>query len=99
MKAIKRNGDKMEITKERLLRSLTIANDDAKRKGKKYTATPEMLDKIAVRLYERCRKRIKPTRTEEIRDMIELELMKEKAYETARRYMRRRYLLEDGEEV
>ena len=92
MRVIKRSGDEVDFSRDKIHKSITRANDEVKAENKKYAASRETIDLIATRLYERCRKRTRPTPAEEIQDMIETELMKEGAYETAKQYIRYRCL-------
>lgn len=89
MRVIKRNGSEVGFDKEKIRRAITKANNEVPTND----AAPDgTADTIANRLYERCRKRTRATSVEEIQDMIETELMKEGAYETAKHYIRYRYL-------
>lgn len=90
MKVIKRNGAEVDFSRDKIYRAITRANDEVKAGDKKRAASDETIDLIITRLYERCRKRPKPTPVEEIQDMIETELMKAGAYETAKRFIRYR---------
>lgn len=92
MRVIKRSGAEADFSREKIHKAITRANDEVKAENKKYAASDEIIDLIATRLYERCRKRPRATPVEEIQDMIETELMKEGAYETAKRYIRYRCL-------
>lgn len=92
MKVIKRNGVEVDFSRDKIHKAITRANDEVKADNKKHAASDETIDLIAMRLYERCRKRPRATSVEEIQDMIETELMKEGAYETAKRYIRYRCL-------
>ena len=92
MRVIKRSGEEVDFSRDKIHKAITRANNEVKAENKKHAASDEAIDLIATRLYERCRKRPRPTTVEEIQDMIETELMKEGAYETAKRYIRYRCL-------
>lgn len=92
MNVIKRSGQEVPFDKSKIVNALTAANQDLKQTGSRNFISKETIASIANRLYERCRKRSYPTKVEEIQDMIETELMKEGAYELARRYIRYRCL-------
>ena len=92
MRVVKRSGEEVDFSREKIHKAITRANDEVMAENKKHAASDETIDIIATRLYERCRKRTRPTPVEEIQDMIETELMKEGAYETAKRYIRYRCL-------
>jgi ribonucleoside-triphosphate reductase len=91
MKVIKRNGTEADFSREKIYKAITKANEEVRSLNEKEAAPESVISMIATRLYERCRKRSRATSVEEIQDMIETELMKERAYETAKRYIRYRY--------
>ncbi len=91
MKVIKRNGVEVDFSRDKIYQAITKANDEVRSFDEKDAASETVINTIATRLYERCRKRSRATSVEEIQDMIETELMKEHAYETAKRYIRYRY--------
>lgn len=91
MKVIKRNGTEVDFNREKIYNAIARANDEVRSFNEKDAASDATISMIATRLYERCRKRSRATSVEEIQDMIETELMKERAYETAKRYIRYRY--------
>ena len=91
MKVIKRNGVEVEFSRDKIYKAIMRANDEVRSFNEKDAASEAVISTIATRLYERCRKRSRATSVEEIQDMIETELMKEKAYETAKRYIRYRF--------
>lgn len=91
MKVIKRNGVEVDFSREKIYNAIKKANDEVRSYNEKDAASDSTIGTIATRLYERCRKRTRATSVEEIQDMIETELMKEHAYETAKRYIRYRY--------
>lgn len=96
MKVIKRSGDEVDFNREKIRDAITRANDEVRAENKRHAASRETIDLIATRLYERCRKRPRATPVEEIKDMIETELMKEGAYETAKKYIRYRCLSQEA---
>ena len=91
MKVIKRNGVEVDFSREKIYNAIKKANEEVRSYNEKDAASDSTIGTIATRLYERCRKRTRATSVEEIQDMIETELMKEHAYETAKRYIRYRY--------
>ena len=91
MKVIKRNGAEVDFSREKIYKAIKSANEEVRSFDEKDAASDATINTIATRLYERCRKRPRATSVEEIQDMIETELMKEHAYETAKRYIRYRY--------
>lgn len=91
MKVIKRNGVEVDFSREKIYNAIKKANEEVRSYNEKDAASDSIIGTIATRLYERCRKRTRATSVEEIQDMIETELMKEQAYETAKRYIRYRY--------
>ena len=91
MKVIKRNGAEVDFSREKIYKAIKSANEEVRSFDEKDAASDVTINMIATRLYERCRKRSRATSVEEIQDMIETELMKEHAYETAKRYIRYRY--------
>ena len=91
MKVIKRNGAEVDFSREKIYKAIKSANEEVRSFDEKDAASDATINTIATRLYERCRKRARATSVEEIQDMIETELMKEHAYETAKRYIRYRY--------
>ena len=91
MKVIKRNGAEVDFSREKIYKAIKSANEEVRSFDEKDAASDATINTIATRLYERCRKRTRATSVEDIQDMIETELMKEHAYETAKRYIRYRY--------
>lgn len=90
MKVIKRNGTESDLSRDKIYKAIVRANNEAREANPKESLSDEVVGIIATRLYERCRKRQRPTPVEEIQEMIETELMKEEGYETAKRYIRYR---------
>ncbi len=91
MKVIKRNGVEVDFNRDKIYQAITRANEEVRSFDEKDAISEATINTITTRLYERCRKRSRATSVEEIQDMIETELMKERAYETAKRYIRYRY--------
>lgn len=91
MKVIKRNGAEVDFSREKIYKAIKSANEEVRSFDEKEAASDATINTIVTRLYERCRKRTRATSVEEIQDMIETELMKERAYETAKQYIRYRY--------
>lgn len=89
MKVTKRNGIEVDFDRSKIVKAIMSANNEVDPKKK---ISDETIATIASRIYERIRKRARTTAVEEIQDMVEIELMKEGAYETAKRYIRYRCL-------
>lgn len=90
MEVIKRDGTPVNFEKIKIVHAIEKANEELKRINPKECIKDELAVTIANRLYERCRKRQKTASVEEIQDMVEMELMREGAYELARTYVRYR---------
>ena len=91
MKVIKRNGVEVDFDRNKIYQAITRANDEVRSFDEKDAAPEPVMATITSRLYERCRKRARATSVDEIQDMLETELRKEHAYETAKRYIRYRH--------
>lgn len=91
MNVIKRNGEEVEFNRDKIYNAIIKANNEVKSINEREAIPDTTINVIVSRLYDRCRKRSRATSVEEIQDMIETELMKERAYETARRFIRYRY--------
>ena len=91
MNVIKRNGQEVEFDRRKIQTAIEKANEEAKAVNTKEVLNDEDISAIAARLYDRCRKRTRAVSVEEIQDMIETELMRCGAYETAKRFVRYRY--------
>lgn len=91
MNVIKRNGEEVEFNRDKIYNAIIKANNEVKSINEKEAISDTTINVIVSRLYDRCRKRSRATSVEEIQDMIETELMKERAYETAKRFIRYRY--------
>ena len=91
MRVIKRSGVETEFQKNKIATAITKANEEMRRINPDEAIDDNLINTIAVRLYDRCRKRSRATSVEEIQDMVETELMKEEAYELAKLYIKHRY--------
>lgn len=91
MKVIKRNGTEVEFHKSKIINAIRRANDEMASIDAKESIKADVIQSIATKLYERCRKRTRATSVEEIQDMVETELMKLGAFELAKLYMKHRY--------
>lgn len=87
MKVIKRNGEEAEFCKEKIVSAITRASNEVREVNPEAAVAKDTISMIANRLYERCRKRTRSTSVEEIQDMVEKELMKEGAYDVAKKYI------------
>lgn len=90
MKVIKRNGVEADFSSDKIYKAITRANEEVRSFNEKAAADSEVINTIIKRIYDRCRKRPRATSVEEIQDMVETELMKAGAFETAKRYIRYR---------
>lgn len=93
MVVIKRDGREVKFEKEKIQKAIRSACEDVSH------STPldnidELVQTITHRLYARYAKRNRAISVEEIQDDVEVELMKEKAYEVARAYIRYRHMHE-----
>lgn len=91
MNVTKRNGEIVEFDKSKIINAIARANDEVRGIDKRKGISKSVVTTIANRLYERCRKRVKTISVEEIQDMVETELMKERAYDVAKAYIRYRH--------
>ena len=91
MRVIKRSGVETEFQKNKIATAITKANEEMRRINPDEAIDDNLINTIAVRLYDRCRKRSRATSVEEIQDMVETELMKEEAYELAKLYIKHCY--------
>ena len=91
MRVIKRNGTEVEFQRAKIYNAISKANEEMLSINPKEAVADDIISVIATRLYERCRKRTRATSVEEIQDMVETELMKERAYELAKLYIKHRY--------
>ena len=88
MKIIKRNGSESEFYREKIVAAVEKAN----RAGGQ---TPELsqaqTEQIALNVETAAEKIGRTLNVEEIQELVETELMRHSAYETAKRYIRYRY--------
>lgn len=89
MKVIKRNGVEVDFDRSKIVKAIMSANNEVDPKKR---ISDETIAIIASRIYERIRKRARTTTVEEIQDMVETELMKERAYDAAKLYVKYRYM-------
>lgn len=88
MKIIKRNGSEAEFNIEKIIAAITKA-DEANDNGRELT--DEQIRNIAVTIKNTGECISRALSVEEIQELVELEIMKCGAYETAKRYIRYRY--------
>ncbi len=88
MKIIKRNGSEAEFDIEKIIGAITKA-DEAGDNGRELT--DEQIREIAVTIKNTGECISRALSVEEIQELVELEIMKCGAYETAKRYIRYRY--------
>ena len=88
MKIIKRNGSEAEFNIEKIIAAITKA-DQANDNGRELS--DEQIRNIAVTIKNTGECISRALSVEEIQELVELEIMKCGAYETAKRYIRYRY--------
>ncbi len=88
MKIIKRNGSEAEFNIEKIIAAITKA-DEANDNGRELT--DEQIKNIAITIKNTGECISRALSVEEIQELVELEIMKCGAYETAKRYIRYRY--------
>ena len=88
MKIIKRNGSESEFNIEKIIAAITKA-DEAGDNDRELT--DEQIRDIAVTIKNTGECMARALSVEEIQELVELEIMKQGAYETAKRYIRYRY--------
>ncbi|MBE6825246.1 MAG: anaerobic ribonucleoside-triphosphate reductase [Ruminococcaceae bacterium] len=88
MKIIKRNGSEAEFNIEKIIAAITKA-DEAGENGRELT--DEQIRNIANSIKNTGECIARALSVEEIQELVELEIMKCGAYETAKRYIRYRY--------
>ena len=88
MKIIKRSGQEVAFHVEKIAAAVSKAN--AATAGAR-ELTPTQIDDIAARVEHHAAAVGRTLSVEEIQDLVETEIMKEGAYETAKRYIRYRY--------
>lgn len=88
MKIIKRNGSEAEFNIEKIIAAITKA-DEANDNGRELS--DEQIRNIAITIKNTGECISRALSVEEIQELVELEIMKCGAYETAKRYIRYRY--------
>ncbi len=88
MKIIKRNGSEADFNIEKIVAAITKA-DEANDNGRELT--DEQIRNIAITIKNTGECISRALSVEEIQELVELEIMKCGAYETAKRYIRYRY--------
>ena len=88
MKIIKRSGQEVVFDSEKIFAAVAKAN--AATTGAR-ELTPGQIRAICDRIEAHCAKIGRTLNVEEIQELVETEIMKEGAYETAKRYIRYRY--------
>ncbi len=88
MKIIKRNGSEAEFNIEKIIAAITKA-DEANDNGRELS--DEQIRSIAITIKNTGECISRALSVEEIQELVELEIMKCGAYETAKRYIRYRY--------
>lgn len=94
MRIINKDGEVVDYERKDMIAGIRKANafvKDSDLFQENKVLPEETMVIVATRIYERIRKREKPTPIAEIHDIVEMELMKEKAFEVARVYMHQRY--------
>ena len=88
MRIIKRNGSEEVFDPKKIERAITKANLATEEKPE---LIPEEIHAIAAIIENYCRQIPRALSVEEIQELVETQLMKHGAYETAKRYIRYRY--------
>ena len=88
MKIIKRNGSEAIFELEKIENAITKANLASEGKPE---LIPEQIHAIAAIIENHCASVGRALSVEEIQELVEVQLMKHGAYETAKRYIRYRY--------
>lgn len=88
VKVLKRDGEKEDLSKEKIYCSIVKANEEVKLYDEKHAVSKDIIKDITSRIYNRCREQKENVSANEIEDMVAEELMRECAYETAKRYIR-----------
>ncbi|MBQ4129063.1 MAG: anaerobic ribonucleoside-triphosphate reductase [Ruminococcus sp.] len=88
MKIIKRNGSEAEFNIEKIIAAITKA-DNANDNGRQLT--DEQIREIAITIKNTGECISRALSVEEVQELVELEIMKCGAYDTAKRYIRYRY--------
>ncbi len=88
MKIIKRSGQEVVFDSEKIFAAVAKAN--AATTGAR-ELTPGQIRAICNRIEDHCTKIGRTLNVEEIQELVETEIMREGAYETAKRYIRYRY--------
>lgn len=88
MKIVKRNGTKVSFDKDKIIKAILSANQDVSIDD---MISEEVANNIADRIESECSYRERNINVEEIQDIVEKELMREKYFNLAREYIRYRY--------
>ncbi len=88
MKIIKRSGQEVAFDSEKIAAAITKANNATNGARE---LTPGQIREIAERIEAQAAHLERTLSVEEIQELVETEIMKEGAYETAKRYIRYRY--------
>ena len=88
MKIIKRDGKEVDFDAKKISAAITKAND-ATSSEKELTA--DQIEIIAMRIFDYAAALGRTLSVEEIQELVETEIMKAGAYETAKRYIRYRF--------
>ena len=89
MRIIKRSGSEVEFDISKIIAAVFKANavvEEDKRLNK------SQIDKIAADVEKRCLEMNRAVNVEEIQDMVENQIMAERAFEVARKYITYRYI-------
>lgn len=89
MKIMKRDGREVCFDAEKIIVAVSKANQTVEASVQ---LTEEQIHLIADKLRQRCSQSAHPMHVEEIQDLVENEIMKQNAFEVARKYIRYRYV-------
>lgn len=88
IRIIKRNGEEVTFNIEKIINAISKANNEVIEKDK---ISKEIINEIAKEIESLCFSSTHTMNVEEIQDLVETKLMKNNAYEIAKRYIRYRY--------
>ena len=89
MKIMKRDGREVCFDAAKIIIAVSKANQTVE---ESVQLTEEQIHLIADNLRQRCTQSVRPIHVEEIQDLVENEIMKQNAFEVARKYIRYRYV-------
>ena len=88
MKIMKRSGAEAPFERDKIVSAITRANLAA---TSSHELTDEQIEAISRQIEDACQKMGRTPSVEEVQEMVETEIMRDGAYETAKHYIRYRY--------